>query len=136
MLAGAGVLPWERPIAAAEDYVLVVHSSVGKLELEVARARRFLAAMEAEWPNGAPVVIVLPPRGSGAIKWVTVTILQMPEPAYRRHLLSQVFRGLARKPIEAESMADLREQVLNRRGAISALPRSLVTDGMRIVSIR
>ena len=135
-LCSLGVgLGWER-LAHAEEYVLVVHPSVGLNETTLERIRGILSLRESQWENSAPVVLVLPPRRSGPIIWIAETLLRMPESTYRRLVLQQVFRGAAREPISTESLLDVAKAVASRRGAISALPRTAVPEDVVVLTLR
>jgi hypothetical protein len=120
----------------ADEYVLVVHPSVGLKEATLERIRSVLSLRESQWENGAPVVLVLPPRRSGAIVWMAETLLRMPESTYRRLVLGQVFRGAAREPISTESLLDVAKAVASRRGAISALPHAAVPEDVVALAVR
>lgn len=122
-------------LAHADDYTLVVHPSAGIKTATLARVRSVLSLREAQWENGSPVILVLPPRRSGPILWMAEDLLRMPEPTYRRHVLGQVFRGAAREPIMAETLPDVVKAVAGRRGAISALPRAMVSDDVTAVAL-
>ena len=123
-------------LALADDHVLVVHPSVGLKETTLAHIRNVLALRESQWENGAPVVLVLPPRRSSAIVWIAEGLLRMPESTYRRLVLGQVFRGAAREPISTESLLDVAKAVASRRGAISALPRTAVPEDVVVLTLR
>jgi hypothetical protein len=123
-------------LAHADEYVLVVHPSVGQKETTLDRIRGILSLREGQWENGAPVVLVLPPRRSGPIVWIAEGLLRMPESTYRRLVLAQVFRGAAREPVATESLLDVAKAVASRRGAISALPRSAVPEDVVVLALR
>ena len=128
-------LGWQR-LALADDHVLVVHPSVGLKETTLGSIRNVLSLRESQWENGAPVVLVLPPRRSSAIVWIAEGLLRMPESTYRRLVLGQVFRGAAREPISTESLLDVAKAVASRRGAISALPRTAVPEDVVVLTLR
>jgi hypothetical protein len=133
---GAGfALGWSRS-ASADEHVIVVHPSVGIKEATLDRIRAILSLRESQWENGAPVVLVLPPRRSTAIVWMAEGLLRMPESTYRRLVLGQVFRGAAREPISTESLLDVAKAVSSRRGAISALPRTAVNEDVIALLLR
>ena len=123
-------------LALADDHVLIVHPSVGLKETTLERIRNVLSLREAQWENGAPVVLVLPPRRSAPIVWIAEGLLRMPESTYRRLVLGQVFRGAAREPISTESLLDVAKAVASRRGAISAMPRIAVPDDVFVLALR
>src|SRR6185503_11442067 len=105
-------------------------------EAPLDRVRSVLSLRESQWENGAPVVLVLPPRRSGAIVWIAEGLLRMPESTYRRLVLGQVFRGAAREPISTESLLEVAKAVATRRGAISALPRTAVPEDVVVLTLR
>jgi hypothetical protein len=135
-LASIGLGLGSVRLARADEYVLVVHPSVGLKETSLDRVRSVLSLRESQWENGAPVVLVLPPRKSPAIVWMAEGLLRMPESTYRRLVLGQVFRGAAREPISTESLVDVAKAVASRRGAISALPRSAVPEDVVALNLR
>jgi len=66
-------------------------------------AKRLLTGQSPKWPDGTPVVVVLPPEGSPELAWLCDAILKMPEDVYRRALLQKVFHGAVPKPISTKS---------------------------------
>lgn len=132
---GAGLFAAPLEARASDDYVLVVNAGLGDVRLSESEARQILALRRNEWKPGVPILLVLPPKESAAINWMLDRILHMPESAYRRHLLGQVFKGTGRPPITTSALAEVVTQVATRRGAISALPRSQVAAGIRIVAL-
>jgi hypothetical protein len=120
---------------AATEHVIVAHPSAGEASLTLDAARRILGAQQEYWANDTPILIVVPPKGSTSLAWMLDQILRMPEGAYRRHLMNQVFRGAARQPVSAGSIEEVVREVSGRRGAVSVLPRSLVTPGTRVVPL-
>src|SRR4051812_22990646 len=122
--------------AGSDEYVLVVNVSVHESSIEAGDARRLLAAQRTTWSSDEPVVLVLPPKDSAPMNWILDRILGMPESAYRRHLLGQVFRGAARSPVNTTTLADTRAQVIARRGSLSALPVSQLGPGLHALALK
>lgn len=116
--------------------MVVVHKSVGLVESSLEKMRKLLSLRQAQWDDGAPVVLVLPPRRSGPIVWLSEELLQMPEATYRRHVPSQVFRGAARPPIQADSIAATAQAVASKPNTLSALPRASLSDAVLAVTLR
>jgi hypothetical protein len=134
---GVGLVETAAPrISLAAEYVIVVHRSVGLIEAPIEKIRKILALRQAQWDDGTPVLLVLPPRHSGPIRWIAEELLGMPETAYRRHILGQVFRGAAREPIQADSIAAVVEAVSTKRAAVSALPRDAIPRAVLAVTLR
>jgi hypothetical protein len=136
LAAACSVYSWRVPSAWSEDHVVVAHPSAGTDTLSLAEARRMFGAQQSSWPNGTPALIVVPPKGSSSVLWMLEHILHMPETTYRRHLMNQVFRGVARHPIAAETIDDVVRAIASKHGAISVLPRSRVTAGIRVVAVQ
>jgi hypothetical protein len=122
--------------ALTAQYALVVNKSVGLTEAPIEKMRKILSLRQAQWDDGTPVLLVLPPHHSGPMLWIAEQLLNMPETAYRRHILAQVFRGTAREPIQADSLAAVIEAVSTKRAAISALPREAIPRTMLSVTLR
>jgi hypothetical protein len=121
--------------ALAAQYMLVVHKSVGLTEAPIEKMRKILSLRQAQWDDGTPVLLVLPPHHSGPMLWIAEQLLNMPETAYRRHILAQVFRGAAREPVQADSIAAVVEAVSTKRATISALPREAIPHSMLSVTL-
>jgi hypothetical protein len=134
--AGLLVVVQTSLASSGDEHVVVANSSAGVAMLPLDTARRLLSAQQEYWPNGTPVLIVVPPKGSASLHWMLQGILRMPESAYRRHLMNQVFRGVARHPVATDSLEATVHEVTTRRGAISALPRSMLTSGTRVIVLR
>lgn len=136
-LIGFGLVePGAPGTARAAEHVLVAHKSAGIVEATLERVRKILSLRQAQWDNGAPVLLVLPPRNSGPMRWITEDLLGMPETTYRRLLLAEVFRGTARAPIEAESIAAAATAVATKSYTITALPRELVPSSVVVIAVR
>lgn len=121
---------------AAGEHVIVGNPSVGAGSLSLEEARKIFGARQELWPNNVPILIVVPPKGSTSLAWLLERILDMPEGAYRRHLMNQVFRGAVRQPISATSTEEVVREVSTKRGAVSVLPLGLVTPAMRILPLK
>ncbi len=124
-------------LATAADMVLVAHPTAGVSELSKSAAKAILTGKTGNWPNGTPVVLVLPTQGSAAMKWLTSTVLNLPETTYRRALLRKVFNGKAQKPLKATNPRAAQELVARTRGALTIVPRSaLAGGGLKVVTIK
>jgi len=135
-LVGFGLLETLSRAAFAADYVLVVNKSVGLVEATLEKMRKILSLRQTQWDNGAPVVLVLPPRRSAPMVWLSEELLEMPEVTYRRLVLAQVFRGAARPPIQADSIMATAQAVATKPHTLSALPRGSVGEGMLAITLR
>ena len=135
-LGGVSLLETLALAAFAGDYVLVVNKGVGLVEATLEKMRKLLSLRQAQWDDGTPVVLVLPPRRSGTMVWLSEELLEMPEVTYRRLILAQVFRGTARPPIQADSIAAVMQAVATKPHTLSALPRASVTDAVLAVTLR
>jgi hypothetical protein len=136
-LIGFGIIePGPSGIARAAEHVLVAHKSAGIIEATLDRVRKILSLRQAQWDNGAPVILVLPPRNSAPMRWITEDLLGLPETTYRRLLLAEVFRGAARAPIEAESVGAAAAAVATKAYTITALPRESVPSSVVVIAIR
>lgn len=131
---GAGVVLATK-LAKADDHVVVANASAGTPALTLDEARRMLAAQQASWPNGCPVLIVVPPKGSSSIQWMLDRILHMPEGAYRRHLMNQAFKGVTREPLLTVTVEEVVREVSTRRGAVSVIPVALVVAATHVVAL-
>jgi hypothetical protein len=134
LTCGATVVLVAR-VAGADDHVVVANATAGVAELSFDDAKRVLAARQAFWQNGCPVLIVVPPKSSSSMQWMLDRILHMPEGAYRRHLMNQAFKGTTREPILTVTVEDAVKEVSTKRGAISVIPAGLVVGGTRVVSL-
>jgi hypothetical protein len=126
-----------RAVAAAVDtHVIVANPSVGDVALTLEDARKIFGARQELWPNGIQVLLVVPPKGSTSLAWLLERIVDMPEGAYRRHLMNQVFKGAVRQPIAATSTEDVVREVSSKRGAVSVLPLALVTPALAVLRLK
>ncbi|MEO8179790.1 MAG: hypothetical protein ABI895_13225 [Deltaproteobacteria bacterium] len=135
-LGGVSLLETLAFGAFGADHVIVVNKGLGLVEATLEKMRKILSLRQAQWDNGAPVLLVLPPRRSAPMVWLSEELLQMPEVTYRRLLLAQVFRGAARPPLQAESIAAVAQAVASKPNTLSALPRALLTEGLLAVTLR
>jgi hypothetical protein len=122
--------------AFAAEYMLVANQSVRRVDSTLDEMRKILSLRQAQWEDGASVVLVLPPRHSGPMLWLSEELLRMPEATYRRLVLGQVFRGAARQPIQAESIAATAQAVATKPYSLSALPWGPLPDTVHRIALR
>jgi hypothetical protein len=122
--------------AFAGEYILVANKSVGMVDSTLDEMRKILSLRQAQWQDGASVVLVLPPRHSGPMLWLSEELLRMPEATYRRLVLGQVFRGAARPPIQAESIAAAAQAVATKPYSLSVLPRGALLESVHRITLR
>ncbi|MDH5674948.1 MAG: hypothetical protein OEZ06_22660 [Myxococcales bacterium] len=118
------------------DFVLVTNAKNGVPSRSVSIAK-VLSGRSDRWPDGTKAVLVLPPAGSPAMRWLSEDALGMPEKMLRRFLLQQVFRGAVPRPIEARSVAQAVDILRNHRGALAVLtPGTVQGDrGLKILEL-
>ena len=122
LLAGIAM----RPCAAhAGDSVVAGHEKGVVAGLGRADLKKYLAGLKRAWPDGTPVVIVLPPKGSAEMAHLC-EIVGMPEGAYRRFLSARVFRGKLARPAKAGSAAETAAAIATKPGSIGVVATSLV----------
>lgn len=120
--------------AMGDDFVVVANPRVSTTSLTHDAAQQLFSGRATNWPDGTPVVLVLPPRGSASMRWLSSSLLGMPEAAYRRFVLNQVFRGRARRPLEPRTTRSVGVMVRQTRGALGVVPRS-EAEGLRVIQI-
>ena len=111
------------PSAAAPTAVTNTTSKTATISAK--RLKKMFLGKKRAWPGGAPITLVLPPKGSAEMKFIC-DLVGMPEDAYRRTILERFFRGVLSKPVKVSSGAKLRDKVASTKGALSALVAALV----------
>jgi len=136
-LLGSGmVLVSIRPKdAISADFVLVISSSFPVESISASDLKKVLHAHTGSWPDGSKATIVLPPRGSPEMTWLSEQVLGMSEKAYRRGLLEKALRGALDNLVEASSVDQAKDQVAQTVGAITALPVEYPKDSVKVLTV-
>ncbi len=124
LLAGAPAraLP-DEPVAAPAGYVIIVSAEVPVTNLTLGEAARLLQGERRFWRAGMPVVVLLPPAGSPARRFLLEHVFHMTEPVYRRHTLELLYRGeMDYAPKVVNSFDELIAFTAASHGAISIVP--------------
>lgn len=111
--------------------VLAVNDHVKIGQLERVTLRRIMSGRKSRWPDGSPIVLVFPPKGSAEMKWLCGTVVGVPEEVYRRFLLDKVFRGEMRPPIEVVDSQEASRRIAATRGAIGPMLEDRLSRGVR-----
>lgn len=122
---------WAMP---SMDYVLITATATEIEEISLQEARRLLTGRRSSWPNGKRVTLVWTPKGSASMKWLA-ELVGTPEEGHRSFVLGRVFRGKLRKPTAVRSARAAVALVRASKGAIAAVPRSLVGTGVVALAI-
>lgn len=131
-LGALGQAPLGR--AQSEEIVVAAFRSTTTTTLNADVARAMLSGRVTHWPDGTPVVLVLPARGTPEAVWLA-RFTGMPEVALRRFILQQVFRGRLTRPAEPSTRSGVLSEMARRRGALGVVTRSAAT-GLCVVQIR
>lgn len=119
----------------AEELVVIVHEAVEVVDIDGDFAMRLLSGRIPQWPDGTPVVIVLPPRASPSVGWLCAKLIRMPERTYRRFLLERAFRGSIEPIVTTTSEEDAVQTVQATPGAISVAPVAMMRPGIVTIEI-
>jgi hypothetical protein len=129
LLVGLALFVSGPSTAASPSYVLAVQASYAGHLLGPSEIKKMLTGRITAWPDGMPVVIVLPPKGSPEVEWASQTYLNMPEQFYRRHLMEQSFRGAISKPKSSSGAQDTCQIISSVPGALGPLPFGVACPG-------
>ena len=102
--------------------------------MDVERARRVFSGRLTRWPDGTKIRLVLPPRGSAAMKRLCA-LVRMPESTYRHFLHARAFARRMPKVIEADSEAEVATQLGAVRGAVAPMLEPPRQPGVRLVRV-
>lgn len=98
--------------------------------------KKLLTGQQSKWPDGTPVVLVLPPADSEAVAWACKHLLRMPRSLYFRYVKEKAFRGSIAKPIEVSSEAAVAASVAAVAGAIAIVPVGTVTGDAHPIAVQ
>ena len=98
--------------------------------------KRVFTGQISRWPDGTPVVLVLPPKGSPAMAWACSTVLKMPESVYLRYVKEKVFRGSIAQPIEVVGEGEIIAMVAQHVGAVSIAPAGTASGAAHAVIVQ
>jgi hypothetical protein len=125
-----------RARAADATFGFVVHAKVKVSSLSASEVKDIFSGRTSKWPGGQRIVLVLPPKGSAEMRWLSKKVLGMPEEVYRRYVLQKVFRGEMKKPIFAKSVEDAIEEASSTRGGITPATLDGLADEVKRVTLR
>ena len=77
---------------ATTDPSIVASKNAEVVSMTRKEARQVFTLRRTEWPNGVPIRLVLPVRGSNEDLWLSKTVLGLPPDAYQRFLAEQAYR--------------------------------------------
>lgn len=135
LAASALVLILALSPSAQAAPTLGAHASNPTETLSKAEAKSIFSGKQLRWSHGKTIVLVLPPKGSAEMKWLTGHILGIPEEVYRRYLMQRVFRGKMKAPIEAGSVEETKIALARNRGAVAPIPASAVGGDIKNITV-
>lgn len=125
LLAGTPVHagPGSESAGASGAYSIIVGPGVQITDLALRDVSRLLLGERRFWRSDLPVVVLVPPSGSAARRFLFERVFHMTEQAYRRHTLELLYRGeLDYAPKVVASIEDLVAFTAASAGAISIVP--------------
>jgi ABC-type phosphate transport system substrate-binding protein len=134
-----GIACWgmneDQSVRAQETEVLVMvvnktNNSVAGMN--VGEARKLVLGETTSWHNGAQVLVVMTPAGSGERATVLKKICGMSEAAYTRYEMRAAFTGQTAAMVhDAASDAAVKSLVKANPGAVGFLQKSQVDDSVQ-----
>jgi ABC-type phosphate transport system substrate-binding protein len=77
----------------AGEPVVVVSPSTEVKSLTRKEARQIFTLRKTTWKNGLPIRMLLPPRNSTEMTWLSEDVLGLPADVYQRFLAEQAYRS-------------------------------------------
>lgn len=111
-------------LATAADFVIVRNAGNPTVALTRDELKKMLMGQMKNWTKDGPVQVVLRPKGSPEMKWLSETVFGVNEDILRTKIGQEVFKGELRKPIEAASVADGIAVVQGNAGAFIIMAAS------------
>ena len=140
VLAMLGILVgFSRPLPAqgrAVDMAVVVNTSTPISELSLAEVRKVFRGDRQYWTKDMPVVLLIRAPKSRERDVILRTLYDMSESQFKQYWIAKIFRAeatAAPKIVYSNDMA--KELVSVIPGAIAFIPRSDVTDGLKVVKV-
>ena len=97
--------------AQAGDPAVVVSPSAETEALSRKDLRQLFTLRRRSWENGLPVRLVLPPRDSAEMTWLSDRVLGLPPDVYQRFLAEQAYRSGNTIPPRADASGVAAEMV-------------------------
>lgn len=122
-----------RPAMA--DPVLVTSADIPIDSLTKAQAKKIWSGQTPSWPDGSPLVLVLPPKKGDSDTWLAKNVVKMPIDVHRRYLLEKAFAATIPAPLQAKSDDETTLTVLSTPGSIGVAPSEALPEGLKVLTI-
>lgn len=127
-----------RPTAAQrgdEDITLAVSKDHSVTTLTKREFHKIVSGQMTKWSDGAPVTLVLSPKGSLEMQWLSQKLLGVPEEIFRRFILEKIFRGAMKPPADMPDAGTASQYIARTPGAIGPIPRDLLSPDLVPIQI-
>lgn len=133
----AGTTARAAPDGEHGAYAIIVSPGVPVSDVTRSDVTRLLLGERRFWRSGLPVVVLLPPAGSPARRFLLEHVFHMSEPSYRRHTLELLYRGeLDYAPKVVDSLDELFAFTASSPGAIAIIPATqTIPTAVRVLHV-
>jgi ABC-type phosphate transport system substrate-binding protein len=141
LLLAVGLACWNVnrnwPVQAQQSEALVMvanKANTSAAGMNIGEARKLVLGETTTWHNGAKVLVVMTPSGSGERATVLKKVCGMSEAAYTRYEMQAAFTGQTAATVhDAVSDAVVKSVVKANPGAVGFLQKSQVDESVQSV---
>lgn len=120
------------PLGIPAQDVSPIANAPGQLTWTENQIKAVFVGDRSQWPNGKPVIVVLPSSESDSFERTAQWALDTDAFDYQKHWLSLVFQGRANAPVFVKNEAEVVEYVQTHPGAIGVLHSASPPSDLRL----
>jgi len=120
------------PLGLGAQEVTPIANNTGQLNWTENQIKAVFVGERSLWPNGKPVVVVLPASESDSFDRTAQWSLETDAFDYQKHWLSLVFQGRANAPVFVKDEQEVIEYIQQHEGAIGLLHAELAPSDLRL----
>jgi ABC-type phosphate transport system substrate-binding protein len=124
------------PPAASDSFVLARNAKNPTARLSAADLKDIFIGRKKVWPHGAVVAVVVGAPGSPELKWLSESLLHVPESVLMTKIRQEVFKGEMRRPIVTTSDKETLTVLAANPGAIGVVrseSAAAATEGVAVL---
>jgi len=124
---------WSADVAPA--VVVATEKATELPEADKSTLRDILSGKTTSWPDGTPIVLVLPPPTSVEMSWLCNEFFGVSVVAYRQVLAHRIAHGSETRLVEARDAAEVKGQLLATPGSVGPLLEADLSSSLRAIVV-
>lgn len=125
------------PLAAQNDYVIVVHKNVQETSVKRANVEKIFLGKKSRWSDGTKIVPVNLKQGKTYDAFIE-QVIQKSTNAYMNYWRKMIFTGKGVMPVSFPEEADVLEYIGRTEGAIGYVSSSAISathENVKVISL-